>query len=178
MRTAILLVTALTIGFFSSCELDGEQNYTPSIFFLRMPTNQYGDSLNTYITDKPNVYQLDTINVGDTVFFYVHLEAYANQLTAFFLNQSADSVSRILLPSKVQMDSVFTSASDYKAGKFIMEGTYSNLFFPFHYVATKASNEAKLEFGVASNASFEGGFASNSNGFQLKTPIRAARGVN
>lgn len=173
MRNLILLIVLATTVFFTSCELDGESNYTPNVFFLRMPTNQHGDSLLSYMTDKPNVYQLDTINVGDTIAFYVYLEAYSNQLTAFFLNQSADSVSRIILPSTSSMDSVFTPLSDYKAGKFLMGGTMSNLFFPFRYVAVKPSKEAKLEFIVASNASFDGGFASNTNGFQLKTPIRA-----
>ncbi|MDX9747697.1 MAG: hypothetical protein RBT57_04285 [Paludibacter sp.] len=173
MRNFILLTVFATTVLFTSCDLDGESNYTPNVFFLRMPTNQYGDSLLSYMTDKPSVYRLDTINVGDTISFYVYLEAYSNQLTAFFLNQSADSVSRIILPSKASMDSVFTPLSDYRAGKFIMEGTMSTLFFPFQYVAKKPSKEAKLEFIVTSNANFDGGFASNTNGFQLKTPIRA-----
>lgn len=173
MRLLIIILIMVPVGLFTSCDLDGESNYTPNIFFIQLPTNQHGDSLRSYMTDRPNVYQLDTINVGDTLFFWVYLEAYANQLTGFYLNQSADSVSRILLPNKASMDTVFTSASDYKAGKFIMDGTRSNMLFPFYYVATKPSKEAKLELSVASNANFDGGFASNVNGFQLKTPIRA-----
>ena len=173
MRLIIIVLALVFVGLFTSCDLDGESNYTPNIFFLKLPVNQHGDSLKSYFTDKSNVYQLDTINVGDTIFFWVYLEAYANQLTAFYLTQSADSVSRIILPNKASMDTVFTSASDYKAGKFIMDGTRSNMLFPFHYVATKPSKEAKLELSVVSNASFKGGFASNFNGFQLKTPIRA-----
>jgi hypothetical protein len=174
MKTPILFLIAFVTVLVSSCDLNSESNYTPNIFFIQHPVNQQGDSLGSYYTDKSGVFLMDTIAVGDTVLFFLYLEAYANQLTGFFLNQSADSVSRIILPDKTSMDTIFTANSDYKAGKFLMDGTMSNLRFPFRYIATKASKEAKLEFIVVSNAKFDGGFASNSNGFQLKTPIKAA----
>lgn len=175
MKTRFFIFTVLIAFVLTSCDLDGESNYTPNIFFIQQPINQKGDSLNSFYTDKAGVFIMDTITVGDTVLFYLYMDAYTNQLTSFYINQSADSVSRILLPSKASMDTIFTSGSDYKKGKFLMDGTRNTLRFPFWYVALKPSNEAKLEFSVSSNAIFEGGFATNVNGFQLKTPIRAAK---
>jgi len=175
MKLRIVCVLAMAVTLLTSCDLSGESNYTPNIFFIQQPTNQKGDSLNSFYTDKAGVFVMDTIEVGDTVLFYLYMDAYSNQLTVFYINQSADSVSRILLPSKASMDTIFTTGSDYSKGKFIMDGTRSTLRFPFWYVAGKPSNEAKIEFVVISNARFEGGFASNSNGFQLKTPIKAPK---
>ena len=173
MKTRILSIIAATIVLLGSCDLSGDSNYTPNIQFIHHPTNQHGDSLNSYYTDKGGVYLMDTIEVGDTVMFYLYLEAYANQLTAFYINQSSDSVSRILLPSSASMDTIFTKNSDYKTGKFLMDGTRNSLQFPFWYVATKPGKEARLEFIVVSNASFDNGFASNVNQIQLITPIKA-----
>lgn len=174
MKTLILTLLAVITIAFVSCDLTGESNYTPQIYFIHQPVDQQGDTLSSYYTDKAGVFVMDTIEVGDTVLFYLYLEAYANQLTAFYLNQSADSVSSILLPSTSSMDSVFVEGSDYHKGKFIMDGTRNSLRFPFWYVAKKPSVEAKIEFIVVSNAKFEGGFASNANSLQLKTPIQAA----
>jgi hypothetical protein len=173
MKTRVSIFLVVLTVLVTSCDLAGDSNYTPNIFFIHHPVNQNGDSLSNYYTDKPGLFVMDTIAVGDTVLFYLYMDAYANQLTAFYLNQSADSVSRVILPEKTSMDTVFTADSDYKRGKFIMDGTRNTLRFPFWYVATKPSNEAKLEFVVVSNAQFDGGFASNSNSFQLKTPIVA-----
>ncbi|MCE1156500.1 MAG: hypothetical protein LWW91_10325 [Bacteroidales bacterium] len=173
MKTKFFLLLALVVVAFTSCDLNGESNYTPNIFFIQRPINQHGDSLNSFYADKPGVFVMDTMQVGDTVLFYLYMDAYANQLTAFYINQSADSVSRIVLPDKASMDTIFTAGSDYYKGKFIMDGTRNSMRFPFRYIATKASKEAKLEFIVISNAQFDGGFASNSNSFQLKTPIKA-----
>lgn len=174
MKTRFLILIALVLLAFTSCDLEGESNYTPNIFFIQQPINQKGDSLNSFYTDKAGVFLMDTISVGDTVLFYLYMDAYSNQLTSFYINQSADSVSRIILPSKASMDTIFTASSDYNKGKFLMDATRNSIRFPFWYVALKPSKEAKLEFTVTSNAQFEGGFASNVNGFQLKTPIKAA----
>jgi hypothetical protein len=174
MKTRFLILIALVLLAFTSCDLEGESNYTPNLFFIQQPINQNGDSLNSFYTDKAGVFLMDTISVGDTVLFYLYMDAYSNQLTSFYINQSADSVSRIILPSKASMDTIFTASSDYNKGKFLMDGTRNSIRFPFWYVALKPAKEAKLEFTVTSNAQFEGGFASNVNGFQLKTPIKAA----
>lgn len=174
MKIRILSFLTVVAVALTSCDLDGSSNYTPNIFFIQHPTNQKGDSLNSFYTDKAGVYLMDTITVGDTILFYLYLDAYANELTSFQISQSADSVSRIIWPLKSSMDTIFTAGSDYNKGKFVMDGTRNSLRFPFRYVAMKPGKEAKLEFSVSSNAQFEGGFASNVNSLQLKTPIKAA----
>ena len=152
----------------SSCDLTGEANYTPQIY----PYISTGDSLSLYYTDIANVFRMDTINVGDTVSFYLQMTGVENNLTAFYLTQSADSAAKIILPDKNSMDSIFLSSSDYKTGKFFMKGTSTDLFFPFKYIARKQSNEAKLTFTIVSDAKFNDSYiGTNSSTLTIKTPI-------
>ncbi len=171
MKTRIFLIFAVIIAIFSSCNLNGDANYTPEFYFSPL-TNQHGDSLKAYLTDDGS-YRLDTIEVGDTVSIYLAATGYANNLTAFYIKQSADSVSRVILPSVTSMDSVFTSASDYKAGKFILEGKMPTLYFSLKYLAIKPSKEAKLTFTIVSDANFENNLGSNTSSVSFKTPIVA-----
>jgi hypothetical protein len=171
MKIRILSIILAVITFLSSCDLDGEANYTPDIFFIHNPVNLGKDTLNRYYTDKSGVYRMDTIEVGDTVLFNVYLEGYANNLTGFYLVQSADSVSKIVFPNVAAMDSLFLPTSDYSKGKFLMDGTHPGLIFPFYYIALKHSLEAKINFAVTSDANFDNGFGTNTNSFELKTPI-------
>lgn len=173
MKTGIFIVLVLAIFTFSSCELTGESNYTPDIYFIHNPVRGTTDTLNRYYTDKSGVFLMDTISVGDTVLFMLYLEAYANNLTAFYLQQSQDSVSEILLPDRESMDSIFLSTSDYGKGTFLLDGTHSALVFPFRYVALKPSNSAKINIAIVSDAHFDSGFGSNTNVMELKTPIIA-----
>ncbi|MDD3080117.1 MAG: hypothetical protein PHH37_13615 [Paludibacter sp.] len=171
MKARIFIILAVIVAFLSSCSLDGSSNYTPTYAIAR-PYNTNGDSLYFHPTDVSGVYRLDTISVGDTIVLRVYVTGISNNLTAFYINQSADSVSKILLPDQISMDSTFTSASDYQSGKFIMPGTNTDLYFPFKYIAIKASNEAKLVFTVVSDAQFDDSFvSSNSTTFTIKTPI-------
>ena len=162
------LLLALVSITFAACSLEGEANYTPQI----VPYINPSDSLSMYYTDVADVYRMDTITVGDTVSFYLQMSGIENNLTTFYLKQSADSVSRVILPVKSSMDSIFLSTSDYKTGKFFMNGTSTYLFFPFKYVAMKASNEAKLIFTLVSDAKFDDSIVgSNTVTLTLKTPI-------
>jgi hypothetical protein len=172
MKTRDILLLAIVAILAVSCDLEGDSNFTPSIFFIHHPVNQAGDSLHSYYTDQAGVFLMDTISEGDTILFSLYMDAYANQLTGFYLKQSADSVTRILLPDIASMDTIFTTESDYAQGRFLMDGTNSVLRFPFRYVALKSSHEARLEFVVVSNAIFNIGMGSNINSFRLKTPIK------
>ncbi len=171
MKIKFLIFSLLIITYFTSCTLEGESNYTPEIIFLRNPVTQAGDSLLFYYTDESGVYRMDTIQVGDTVHFYIYLYAYENNLTAFYLKESADSVTKIILPSKTSMDSVFLTTSDYSTGKFLMNGTATSLYFPFRYVAKSASSEAKIQLTVVSDANFKDSWGTNSATVIIKTPI-------
>jgi hypothetical protein len=71
------------------------------------------------------------------------------------------------------MDSIFSAASNYSLGTFLMKNDANTLYFPFQYVALKPSLETKLALSVTSDANFE----YNQNSFVLKTPIVAAKVV-
>lgn len=167
MKTQKYLLLGLIILAFTACDLNSESNYKPDIVFTQNPIVNNSDTLNVFYTDQADVYRMDTVEVGDTVKFRLYITGFSNHLKEFHLTQSADSVSKIILPNINSMDSVFLSSSKYSEGQFLMDGTATTLFFPFEYVAKKASLEAKLIFNVISDANFE----YNQYTFVLKTPI-------
>lgn len=173
MKARILLLLMFAGIVLTSCNLEGESNFTPEVIFYKLPTNiTTNDTLNIYYTDVANVYRLDTIAVGDTVSFQMFMTGYYNNLTSFYITESSDSISKIILPSKSSMDSIFSSNSNYSTGKFYMSKTSTELYFPFKYVARKATNEGKISFTVVSDAQFDDSFVgSNTATFTLKTPI-------
>jgi len=171
MKTRFFILLGLITLFFTGCDLEGESNYTPDIWFYKDPVANGSDTLSFYLTDASGVLKLDTINEGDTVFFQMVANGYTNNLKGFYVTESSDSVSKILLPNYNALDSVFLPTSNYKEGKFLMDGTKSILLFSFKYVAKKASLNAKLTFSVVSDANFKDFAGNNSNSFVLKTPI-------
>ena len=171
MKTKILIFLGLIVVAFSACDLTGESNYRPDIQFVQNPITTKGDTLSIFYTDVSNTYRLDTIHVGDTINFKVYVNAYGNKLKGYYMAQSADSTTRILLPNKNTMDSIFSAASNYSLGTFLMKNDANTLYFPFQYVALKPSLETKLALSVTSDANFE----YNQNSFILKTPIVARK---
>lgn len=167
-----ILISFIGLSFMA-CNLTSVSNYKPEISFLKNPTVCDSDTLNIYLTDQANVYRLDTIHVGDTIRFKMFINAFTNNINEYTMNQSADSVSKFILPNKTQMDSIFTASSNYNAGIFYMKNKANNLFFPFEYVALKPSLDAKITFNVVSDANFE----YNQNSFVLNTPIVAKKAV-
>lgn len=172
MKTRILSLLLLVVIAFTACDLSNESNYTPGIFFLQNPLKNNQDTLKSYYTDVAGTFVMDTINVGDTVKFFLFMDAYTNRLQAFYLSHGPDSVAKVILPEASSMDTIFTDDSDYSKGKFYMNGGHSFLFFPFQYVAQKRSMDAKLEFTVVSDAVFDSGFGSNTASLTLKTPVK------
>jgi len=169
MKTPLFILLGLISLIFTSCDLNSESNSQPDIEFLQNPVANGTDTLvATY--QEAGIFLLDTLTVGDTVSFRIYITGYSNNLKEYYMIESADSVSEILLPSRSSMDSIFLSTSNYATGKFMMDGTSTALYMPFKYVARKASLEAKITFRVVSDANFE----NNSNSFVLKTPIVAA----
>lgn len=175
MKKHTIIILAFVGIVFSSCDLSGDSNFTPHIYFLINPVKNNTDTLNRYFTDNPGVFLMDTIHVGDTVQFFLYLNAFSNNLVSFKMNHEPDSVFKMILPDKVSMDSIFLPESQYDRGLFQMAGKHSALFFPFRVVALQASNSAKLRFTVVSDARFDGMFGSNASGFELKTPILPKR---
>jgi|ERR1035437_461033 hypothetical protein len=174
MKTRLTILFCLVVIAFTSCNLNGSSNTTPSILFVTSPFVSKTDSLNAILTDD-GTYRLDTINVGDTVTFRILLYGYSNNLTSFNINQSDTSSTKLLLPTVTSLDSVFLSAaSDYSKGKFIFKSKITSLYFPFKYVARKVTNDAKISFYLSSDANFDNtsSLGNNSVSFILKTPIK------
>jgi len=170
---AFLLMVLIAI-FQVSCDLSGESNYTPQLTLVTYPRLQNGDSLTIRgIADSEDLL-LDTIRVGDTVSFVLLLNGYTNNLKSFYINQSADSISKILLPEKLSMDSVFLTSSDYKVGKFLFRDKITALFFPFSFVAKGVTKTSKFSLHLVSDANFEMGVGgSNTTSVSIRTPIKA-----
>jgi len=165
-----VLLVLFPVFFFASCDLSGESNYSPNIIFLRPVANNQDTLQIDFIKGEGPV--MDTIQVGDTVMFYIRLLAYSNRLTAFSLKHLPAEASTLLLPPVSKMDSLFNSQSDYDKGDFYMDPLYSILDMSFRYVALAPSLDAKLDFMVVSDANFEGGQGSNTTQIRLKTPIK------
>ena len=176
MKAKIFLFITVLFALisFNACSLDGEANYTPEILFVKLPTNQHGDTLKAFITDA-GAFKLDTITVGDTISIFLYLTAYQNNLQTFYLKQSSDSCTRIEYASKSSMDSIFTPTSNYNNGIFFFNAKTAGLYFPFKYIARKPSLEASLVFSVVSDAVFDSGIGSNAATFVLKTPIKEVK---
>lgn len=174
MKTRIIAIFILLAAIMTGCSLEGESNYTPQILIPFYPKLQNGDSLPIFGTDQADVFKVDTITVGDTVSIYLYMTSFENNLTAFYLKQSSDSATSLILPSKASMDSIFLATSDYKNGNFLMKGNSNALYFPFKFVAKKASGETKLVFTTTSDAKFDNAsIGTNYATFTLKTPIKS-----
>lgn len=171
--SAILLIILFTI-FFSSCNLNSSSNSTPQILMVTQPQLNSKDSIFTYITDMASVYQLDSINVGDTVTFRILLNGITNHLISYYITLSDTTSTKLLLPKKNSLDSVFNSSlSNYSIGKFIFKSDIINLYFPFKYVAIKQSIDSRITFTLVSDASFDGGTLNNNSvSLVIRTPIR------
>lgn len=174
MKTKILLF-AIALVALASCNTDSEVNYSPDILFNKLPVNiSKSDTLRIKGTSTNNLLLMDTINVGDTVSFKMLFTGYVNSLVSFSIVQSGDSISRIILPSKTGMDSIFTAASDYPRGNFILKPKIVSVYLPFKYIALKSSREGGLKFSITSDANFKNNMGANNIQFELRTPIKNA----
>lgn len=175
MKLFFVAIALFFVFGMSSCNLTGESNHTPDIYFLRNPIRNHTDTLKRYYTDKPGVFLMDTIQVGDTVQFYMYLEGYTNHLTSLRIQSSPDSVAHFIWGDRAVLDAIFLPSSQFDKGIFLMDGTHTALFFPFKLVALKPSAGAKIGFLVTSDALFKDVMGSNANGFELITPIQPKR---
>lgn len=173
MKTQLFILLALIAIAFSSCDINGSQNNSPEIIFVTRPFTNKSDTLNSYLADD-GVYHMDTIHVGDTVTFRMLFYGFTNNLTTCNIIQSDTSSTKIIFPSVNSLDSIFlSSASNYSEGKFTFKNKISSLYFPFKYVARKASTTAKISFYISSDANFTStnSLGSNSVNSSLVTPI-------
>jgi hypothetical protein len=175
MKKQFLFLLFIAAVLLTSCNFDGDSNYTPSIQFIAYPYTQNGDTLNIKTTGESGVYLLDSIQVGDTVFFQLGLNAYTNNLVSFRLTKSVDSAGDFLFPPVASLDSIFSHTnSDYGQGKFVFLSGFNAVYFPFHFAAKSATNDEILQFSLVSDAQFDDVYGSNVTSFKLKMPIKPA----
>ena len=167
----ILVVLSFAL---ESCDMTGSSNNTPLISFLTKPILNSKDSLFIRYSGQDGLYLLDSITVGDTVSFRVLINGYSNHLTTYYISVSDSISTKVLLPGKNSLDSVFVAGSNYKTGKFVFKNNVFNLYFPVKYVALKPTNDARISFTAISDAVFDGSMymSNNSVTVSLKTPIK------
>jgi hypothetical protein len=175
MKKYFLPLLFIAVTLLTGCNLNNNSSYTPAIQFLAFPCTQNGDTLKINTTAESGLYLLDTIQVGDTVFFQLGLNAFTNNLVSFHLINSIDSVGEILFPPVASLDSIFSHTdSDYEQGRFVFQSGYSALYFPFHFAAKSTSKDEILQFTLISDAQFDDIYGSSVTTFKLKTPIKRA----
>lgn len=170
-----LLFALAALFALQSCDLEGGANYTPRIELANYIVNQNNDTLKIKTTTEANTLLLDTIYVGDTISFSIVYNAFANNIVAISLKQSADSLTRIQLPPVDSLNNVFGAESDYKKGIFMLKTNASFVHLPFKYIARAKGNEPKLSITVKSDAIFNNFSGSNTSEVIFKTPIKEAR---
>jgi hypothetical protein len=175
MKKYLFLFAVASAFFLQSCDLEGGANYTPRIELGNYIINQHGDTLKIKTTTEPNTLLLDTIYIGDTLNFSVVFNAFANNVVAISLKQSADSLTRIQLPPVDSLNNVFGAESDYKKGIFMLKTKASFVHLPFKYIARAKGNEPKLTITVKSDAIFDNFSGSNTAEVIFKTPIKETR---
>ena len=154
--------------------MNGSSNSTPQISLLTKPILNSKDSLLIHYSGTDGLYLLDSVSVGDTISFRVFINGYSNHLTSYYITLSDTVSTKLLLPGKNSLDSVFTTGSNYTSGKFIFKSDITNLYFPVKYIAKLQTNEAKISFTTFSDAVFDGSayMGSNSVTLAFKTPIK------
>lgn len=168
MKIRILALISFITLAFTSCDLTSESNTNPTVDFVKKPFVLHGDTLNMRYTDEGVL--LDTIQVGDTVFFPILINGYYNLLQNFSITLADTSSSKLIYPPTSALDTIFsTSLSDFSKGKFTFKTNSNSLYFPFRYVAKKASTSTYISFYIQSDAKGE----YNQSSITLKTPIIA-----
>ena len=150
---------------FASCDLSGRAEHTPHISFRAMRIVD-GDTTFLRFTHAP----LDTLVVGDTVFFQTGLDGVFHALSEFSITRNRDSSADFIWGPKDSLNKYFTSASDFDKAIFKMPETYSALNFPFQLVAKEADENLTLTFNLRSTASRD----FNTTAVPIRIPIKEA----
>jgi len=173
MKLKKLLLIVSVAFVLAACNLKGSSNYTPTIYLYKPIDITAHDTLKVKNTSTASQYLMDTVQVGDTVKFAMFFQGYSNFLTNIQIEESADSVTKLIFAPKDSLDILFKSTSDNAHGRFVAPGDYNQLYFAFKYKAKKVSKTAYLKFTVVSDANFDDGVSSNTSTFTLLTPIKA-----
>ncbi|NDV45658.1 hypothetical protein D0T49_01155 [Paludibacter sp. 221] len=144
----LLFLSGMSIAF-TSCNLQGESEATPDFRCYAFLVNEGDTTLLNF--SQGNV--LDSIAVGDTVTFLTSFSSLYNKLLEYNITSSRKKSVDFIWPAKENLESIFTTGSDYDNGKFAMPGTYQVLSFPFKYVVKEEEENLKLTFSGTTDGS-------------------------
>ena len=148
---------------FISCDLTGRAESTPQLGFWAM---RIVDGDTTFLDFMHG--RVDTLTVGDTVHFQVWMFSEFNNLQEFRIVSSRTRSVEFIWRPRYELDTIFTSASDYDRGIFVMPGTSPFLNFPFQYVALEPDEDLLLTFSVQNTGSRD----FNTQTLPIRTPIK------
>lgn len=166
MKKQISILFLLVALFITSCSQEQVENPP----FVAIPygaiTNNAGKVVNI---SAWNV--MDTIIVGDTINIQAQFSGFYNNLKEIRITASDSSSVKFNWGEEANLDSFFTSSSDYEKGIFVTPGTYINLFFYFQYIPLKENPKLTLSFEIFSDAGEEKSYGKA----EVKTPIIAPK---
>ncbi len=145
------LFIILAAACMTGC-MDWTSQYTPSVTVSAFFTAS-GDTLVGHITDESHdYYTLDSICLGDTAFFMIYNQSFANNLISSSVTWDttrlkmwtvmSDDFSKILLPT-----------SNIEALRFDYVSGYNQTRIPVYMLPIKSGN-TKLHFTVTSDSDY------------------------
>lgn len=166
--TKILCCTfVLTALLFTACKFEDEAHFTPEIRVISPIVRSHYD---THAHDTLFIYRsedglvMDTIFVGDTVFFDVTFNTYANNMQSISIKHDTASVELGYM-EREKLDSLFLPESDIDNGEFLLDEGIIVVRLQFYYLALQEDENPKLEFTLTSDSKFSPGM------LKFATPI-------
>lgn len=173
MKAKHFALLSLLILFFTACNFKNYSNETPRMGVLVLH-NHRTDTLKMYYTNQVNVFRLDTINLGDSIFFKLLLNGVENDLTEFSFISSDTAAAKTFFPPTSSLDTLFVkSKSDYVNGKFVFQPKILQLYLPVNYVGKKVTSTVPtVKITLTSNATFENNASGNKVSVTIQTPFK------
>lgn len=173
MKTKYFALLGMLILFFTACTLKNYSNETPNMGILVM-RNHKTDTLKMYYTNEVNVFRLDTINVGDSIYFKLILNGVQNDLTEFSFVSSDTTAAKTFFPPISSLDTLFVkNKSDYVNGKFVFQPKVIQMYFPVNYVGKKVTTTTPtVKISLTSNATFDNNLNGNKVSMTIQTPFK------
>ena len=137
----------------TSCKWDGEPQVAPvmsnSYFIVFHPDSLHTkDTLGIRVVNNETL--IDTIAVGDTVQYYVGLDAVAQQLTSFVVTTDTAGLNLSLLVT-AEFRQALEATSDPEHGKLDFKPGYRAAALPVQYIA-KRPGTPKVTMVLSSNS--------------------------
>ena len=152
MKRYIFFAVMSSVLLMTGCIDRGTADYVPSISTSFFVTTT-GDTLERHYNATDNFYYLDSVSVGDTVFFNIGFYTYANFLVTTDVDWDTTmlAVSTSLTPDFRAGLSNASDSAAVDALHYEYTSGYNGASFPL-FAAPKQSGSSKMSFVVESNA--------------------------